>query len=74
MSQVGYIGIKKERDSMLIAVRRIDKPMGSLLKLNVDKPKGSLLKLNEFITRRFYTPDPTLRSHQLERVLLEIDK
>ena len=47
---------------MLIAVRRID------------KPKGSLLKLDEFITRRFYLPDPTLLDHQLERVLLEIDK
>ena len=48
---------------MLIAVRRID------------KQKGSLLKLDEFITGRFYSPDPTLRSHQLERVpLLEIDK
>ena len=48
---------------MLIAVRRID------------KAKGSLLKLEEFMYQEeIYSPDPKLPSRKLYRVLLEIDK
>ena len=48
---------------MLIAVRRID------------KGKGSLLKLEEFIYQeKICSPDPNLPSRKLYRVLLEIDK